>query len=118
MTDPTEDIVETHLRAWNAPAGSDRDAAIAAVYSPEVFVGEPGKALSGHRGVAEAIAALQAMARGSTLTRTGPIQTAQDLVTYTWSLGSDGSPAVASGRDVLIVRAGRITSLYVVIDEP
>jgi hypothetical protein len=35
---------------------------------------------------------------------------------YAWTLGVEGQAPVASGRDVLLMREGRITGLYVVID--
>lgn len=39
--DHLESVVAAHLDTWNAPAGPDRIASIAAVYSPDVLVGEP-----------------------------------------------------------------------------
>ncbi|MFD6163302.1 nuclear transport factor 2 family protein [Nocardia sp. NPDC060256] len=118
MTDSIENLITAHLNAWNAPAGPDRDKAVSEVYAPDVFIVEPDNAHRGHHGMTEAISGLQAQAPGTTITRTGSTQTAQDLVTYSWTLGVDGQPAIASGRDVLIVRDGKITSLYVLIDDP
>jgi ketosteroid isomerase-like protein len=111
-----EQVIAAHLDAWNAPDGPARAQAIAALYATDVFVGEPGAAHRGHTGMAQAIADLQAQLPGTTITRSGPVQTAQDLVTYTWELGTAGQAATATGRDVLIIRDGLITSLYVVID--
>jgi hypothetical protein len=118
VADSIETIVAAHLDAWNAPAGSDRDQSIADLYSPDVFVGEPGSAYRGHSGMTEAISALQAQLPDTAITRSGSIQSAQDLVTYSWTLGMEGQAVIASGRDVLIVREGKITSLYVLIDAP
>lgn len=119
--DPIEIMVDAHLDAWNAPAGAERTRLIAATYSPEVFVGEPQGSLHGHDGMEQAIAGIQAQLPGTAISRSGPIQVAQDLVTYSWSLGSPDGPVLATGRDVLLVRddtvAGlEIVSLYVVID--
>jgi hypothetical protein len=118
MTGSIESLITAHLNAWNAPAGPDRDKSVSEVYAPDVFVGEPGNAYQGHSGMTKAISGLQTQVPGTTITRSGPIQSAQDLVTYSWTLGVDGQPAIVSGRDVLIVREGRITSLYVLIDTP
>jgi hypothetical protein len=118
MAASAEDVVAAHLDAWNAPDTPDRARAIAELYSPDVFIGEPGAAHRGHRGMAQAISALQAQLPRTAITRSGPIQTVQDLVTYTWELGARGGPAVATGRDVLIIREGRITCLYVLLDAP
>ena len=52
------------------------------------------------------------------ITRSGSIQTVRDLQTYTWELGVPSQPAIATGRDVLRIGDGRITSLHVVIDAP
>ncbi|WP_162260838.1 nuclear transport factor 2 family protein [Nocardioides sp. Soil805] len=111
-----ENIVAGHLDAWNAPAGPDRTQLIASLYAPDVFVGEPQEAMRGHDGMEQAIARLQAQLPRTRITRSGPIQVAQDMVTYRWSLGAEDGPAVAAGRDVLIVGGGKVTRLYVVID--
>lgn len=116
--EPVESLVAAHLDTWNAPAGPERARAIAGVYSADVFVGEPQAALRGHDGMEHAIAALQSQLPGTTITRSGPIQVAQDLVTYGWTLGAPGGPTLATGRDVLLVRDGEVVSLYVVIDAP
>ena len=118
MNVSVENTVSAHLEIWNAPAGPDRTNAIADVYSPDVFIGEPDAKRQGHRGLIQAISALQTQLPGMSITRSGPIQTAQDLVTYTWQLGAGNGPATATGRDVLILRDGQITSLYVLIDNP
>lgn len=109
-------IVAAHLDAWNAPEGPVRDGAVGAVYTDDVFVGEPDAAHRGHEGMSRAIAALHAQVPGAVISRSGPIGTAQDLVTYAWTLGVDGGPAVASGRDVLLLRDGRVSALYVLLD--
>ncbi|MEG9224662.1 nuclear transport factor 2 family protein [Aeromicrobium sp. Sec7.5] len=116
--DQIESIVTAHLDAWNMAAGPQRAEAVAAVYAGDVFVGEPGAALRGHEGVAQAIDALQSQLPDTAISRSGPIQVAQDLVTYAWSLGPAGGPALATGRDVLLVRDDQVASLYVVIDAP
>ena len=113
-----EDAVAAHLDAWNAPDGPDRAKAIAGLYSPDVFIGEPEAQHRGHTGIAHAISALHAQFPGTAITRSGPIQIVPSLVTYTWKLGARGQPAIATGRDVLIFRDGLIASLCVLIDAP
>jgi hypothetical protein len=111
-----ESIVDAHMEAWNAPAGPAREESIAQVYTSDVFVNEPGARLTGHAGVEQAIAALQAQLAGLAITRSGPLQEVQDLVTYSWSVGAEGGPTIVSGHDVLIIRDGKVSSLYVLID--
>jgi hypothetical protein len=88
------------------------------LYSPDVFIGEPGAEHRGLSGMAQAISALQAQMPGTAVTRSGPIQTAQNLATYTWQLAAEAQPPIATGRDVLLMRDGRISSVYVLIDAP
>jgi hypothetical protein len=111
-----ESIVAAHLETWNAPAGPARQESIAQVYTADVFVGDPETGLTGHAGMEQAIAATQAQLSGMAITRSGPLQEAQDLVTYPWSVGAEGGSTVASGRDVLIIRDGKVSSLYALID--
>lgn len=116
MPESVESLVDAHLRTWNSPEGPDRAESLASIYTADVFIGEPGFANRGHEGMAQAISGLQAGVPGAVLTRSGPIQIAQDLVTYSWNLGPAGGATVASGRDVLLIRDGAISSLYVLID--
>jgi hypothetical protein len=111
-----DSIITAHLHAWNSPAGSGRDESVAEVYSADVLLGEPAAAHTGHAGMSEAITAVQARFPGTVISRSGPVQTAQDLITYTWTQGVEGHAPIASGRDVLIVRDGKIASLYVLVD--
>lgn len=111
-----ESIIDAHLRTWNRMPGTQREQAIASIYSPDVTIGEPGAAYVGHAGMTEAISGLQAQLPGTVITRSGPLQTAQDLVTYSWSLGPAGGSTMVTGRDVIIIQENRITSVYVLID--
>lgn len=116
MSDSVDSIVDAHLDVWNAPPGPERDRSIASIYASDVFIGEPGFSHTGHEGMAQAISGLQTQLPGTVLTRTGPIQVAQDLVTYSWALGPAGGDTIATGRDVLLIRDDSISSLYVLID--
>jgi len=113
-----DSIITSHLNAWNSPAGDDRDRAISDLYTSDVVVAEPETTYSGHAGMAEAIAGIQAAIPGAQITRSGPIQSAQELTTYSWALGPAGGPVIVTGRDVLIIREGKISALYVIIDAP
>lgn len=93
MASSVTSIAAEHLRIWNAEPGAERTAALAGAYSTDVVVAEPAAAYVGHAGVEQAIDGLHAALPGMTLQLTGPIQTAQELSTYTWTLGTDGGPA-------------------------
>lgn len=118
MASALDALITDHLKAWNTPAGEDRDRLLAEVYAADVSVSEPSVVRTGRKGMAEAISGLQAAVRGGALSRSGPVQTSQQLSTYSWDLGADGGPVLASGRDVVIVRDGAIAALWVIIDSP
>jgi hypothetical protein len=111
-------LVAAHLNTWNSPKGSERQRSIAAIYTTDVTIGEPGARHIGHAGMDDAISALRAQLPNTTITRTGSMQTAQELVTYTWELGTVGQPPIAAGRDVLLVADGAITHVFVLVDSP
>jgi hypothetical protein len=111
-------LVAAHLDIWNSPDGAVRQRSIAAIYTADVTIGEPGARHTGHAGMDDAISALHAQLPNTTITRTGSIQTAQELVTYPWVLGAVGQPPMASGRDVLLVVDGAITHVFVLLDGP
>lgn len=111
-------LVAAHLDTWNSPTGSDRQRSIAAIYTTDVTIGEPGARHTGHAGMDDAISALHAQLPNTTITRTSSVQTAQELVTYTWELGAAGQPPMAAGRDVLLVADGAITHVFVLVDGP
>lgn len=118
MTKPIAHIVAEHLAIWNSPAGEERSRSIASTYADDVLVAEADAVYHGPEGAEKAIDALQAAVPGMRLALNSPIQTAQDLSTYTWTLGpADGAP-VATGRDVITVQDGVVKTVYVLIDAP
>ncbi|WP_176697038.1 nuclear transport factor 2 family protein [Microbacterium sp. 3J1] len=117
MTSDIRTLVDAHLDVWNSGDAGQRLTSMAKVYADDVRTTESDASYAGHAGVNEAIAGLHGALPGMTLTLNGPIQQAQDLVTYQWSLGTPTEGIVAAtGRDVLLVQNGLITALYVVID--
>jgi hypothetical protein len=116
MKTDAKTLVQQHLAAWNAPAGHERAASIASIYSPDVVIGEPEALLVGHDAMTGAIDRLQSMMPGMALASQGPVQTSQDMTTYGWTLGPPDGDPIAYGRDVITVRDGLISSVYVFID--
>lgn len=118
VSESIDALVAAHLSTWNSPNGSDRQRAIAVTYTTDVTIGEPGARHTGHAGMDDAISTLHTQLPNTTITRTGAIQTAQELVTYRWELGTVGHPPIAAGRDVLLVVDGAITHVFVLVDAP
>lgn len=118
MPTPIDRIAEEHLRIWNSAPSAERTSAAASLYTEDVLTAEPAASYTSPAGVEQAIDGLHAALPDLQLRRTGAIQTAQNLSTYSWALGAPGGPAVVTGRDVLLIVDDRISSLYVLIDEP
>ncbi len=118
MNESIDGLVAAHLNTLNSPHGSARDRSIAAIYSTDVTIAEPRARRTGHAGMGEAFSAMHAEFPNTTITRTGSIQTAQELVTFPWMLGPVGQPPIATGRDVLLVVDGSITHVFVLVDDP
>lgn len=109
-------IVDKHLNIWNSPPSQERRDAVQRIYSSDVLVAESDTTYRGYAGVEQAIDGLHGALPGMQLELTGPIQTVQDLSTYSWSLAPEGGAVVVTGRDVLTFEDGTITALYVLID--
>ena len=118
MTKPIAQVVAEHLTIWNSPAGEERSRSIASTYADDVLVAEADAVYHGAEGAEKAIDGLQAATPGMRLELSGPIATAQDPSTYTWTLGPAGGTPVATGRDVITVQDGVVQSVYVLIDAP
>lgn len=110
------EVIAGHLAVWNAPAGEERSRSIAAIYSSDALVAEENAVYHGHDGVARAIDALQAAIPGMHLELSSAIQTVQSLSTYSWNLKVAAEAPVASGRDIIQVQEGVITSVHVFLD--
>ncbi|MFI1035470.1 hypothetical protein [Streptomyces sp. NPDC020951] len=118
MTTPITQVVAEHLSIWNSPAGEERSRAIASTYAGDVLVAEAEAVYQGHDGVEKAIDALHAAIPGMQLKLSGVIQTAQELSTYSWTLGPPEGAPVVTGRDVIVIKHGVLESVYVLIDAP
>jgi hypothetical protein len=112
-----ETLVNAHLAVWNSEDADQRTLAMAPVYAKNVRTEESDASYAGHTGMNEAIAGLHGALPGMRLSLDGPIQQAQDLVTYQWNLGKPDEGIVAvTGRDVLLIDNGQIAALYVLIN--
>jgi hypothetical protein len=118
MAESLAAIAAEHLRIWNSQPGPERTSAVAGIYASDAVVAESNATYRGRSGVEQAIDGLHAALPGMQLELTSPIQTAQELSTYTWTLGPQGQPAVVTGRDALSIKEGAITAVYVFIDAP
>jgi hypothetical protein len=115
MSSPVDQIVAEHIDIWNSPPGEERTRAIASTYASDVLVAEPDSVHHGHAGLAQVIDGLQSVP-GMVITVTSTVQTTQSISTYSWAFGPEVGRPVVTGRDILNIRDGLVTSLHVLID--
>jgi len=113
----TRALLDHHLGIWSTTGCAARAGVIAETYRQDVVLVEPQLPSNGRDGVNDAIDGLQAQVPNMTFAVPRPDQTAQNTVTYTWTLEPAGGASVATGRDVLVVRDGLIPAGSVFVEE-
>ena len=94
-----------------------RLAAIAELYSPDAVLYEPDATATGHQAINEAVEALlSSLPPAFVFTAQGPAIGHHGLARLRWAAGPPNGPAAVTGTDVAHVTAGRIHSLYVLLD--
>ena len=99
-TTTTGTTVDTYLAAWNEPEPTRRATLVERAWAPEGRYEDPMLEATGHAGIGEMVANVQAAYPGHTFRRTTGIDGHHDVVRFGWELvASDGSVFVA-GVDV------------------
>jgi hypothetical protein len=94
-----------------------RQTAIAEIYAPEAVLYEPQASATGHEAINEAVEMLLAsLPPEFVFTAQGPAVGHHGIARLRWAAGPANGPAVVTGTDVAHVAAGRIHSLYVLLD--
>ena len=94
-----------------------RQAAIAVIYASDAVLYEPDATATGHDAINEAVDTLLAhLPRDFVFTAQGPAIGHHGLARLRWASGPPNGPAAVTGTDVAHVAAGRIQSLYVLLD--
>jgi SnoaL-like domain len=112
VTDFSDLLRRNLLGVFNERDESLRLPLLAELYTPDArFADHDGVAVGAHA-IDEKIRALHARTPGFVF-QEGRSYEVQDLATLEWSYGPEGADPVVLGTDVVIVRDGRIASLWV-----
>jgi hypothetical protein len=94
-----------------------RRAAIAELYVPDAVLYEPDTVATGHEAIDQAVETLLTqLPPGFVFTATGPVVGHHGVARLRWNAGPVDGPVAATGTDVAHITAGRIQSLYVLLD--
>ncbi len=94
-----------------------RRAAIEALYAPAAVFADHARGHVGWDGVDEAAAAVQAGTPGFVFSVRGEAQAVGDAGRLRWAYGPAEAPDRVTGTDIALVQHGRITALYVFLDD-
>ena len=108
---------ENLVRVFGERNRERRQAAIAEIYAPDAVLYEPDASATGHQAIDEAVEALLAnLPPAFVFTAQGPAIGHHGIARLRWASGPPNGPAAVTGTDVAHVAAGRIQSLYVLLD--
>lgn len=108
---------ENLVRVFGERDRKRRKAAIAELYAPDAVLYEPGSSAAGHQEIDDAVEALLAgLPLGLVFTAQGPAIGHHGIARLRWAGGPTNGPATVTGTDIAHVSAGRIRSLYVLLD--
>jgi hypothetical protein len=93
-----------------------RTTAIGAIFDRDCIFSDPRGRYVGHRGLEDAVVALQAQFPDHVFSQIGSVDALQDSGRLAWAFGPLHEPRRITGLDVAVVNAGRISALYTFID--
>jgi LmbE family N-acetylglucosaminyl deacetylase len=113
-----EQLLHANLvRVFGERHRARRQAAIAEIYAPDAVLYEPDAIAAGHDAIDDAVEALLAsLPPEFVFTPRGPAVGHHGLARLRWAAGPANGPAAVTGTDVAHIAAGRIQSLYVLLD--
>jgi hypothetical protein len=93
-----------------------RTTAIEAIFHRDCVFSDPHGLYIGHRGLEDAVVALQAQFPDHAFTQIGGVEALHDSGRLAWEFGPPNEPRRITGVDVAMVNAGRISALYAFLD--
>ena len=109
-------LADAHLRAWGERDAAARRRSLGQVYAADVVVVDPQATARGLDALNELIGHVQAQTPGFTFRLARPVDSHHGAIRLSWEYGPPGKPPAVTGQDVMLVRDGRIASLYVFLD--
>jgi hypothetical protein len=93
-----------------------RTTAIETIFDRDCLFSDPNGRHVGHRGVEDAVVALQAQFPDHVFSQIGGVDALTDSGRLAWAFGPRHEPRRITGLDVAVVSAGRISALYTFLD--
>jgi hypothetical protein len=117
-TQEYEQLLHANLvRVFGERDRARRRVAIAELYLPDAVLYEPDTVATGHEAIDEAVEALLTQLPSSfEFTAQGPVVGHHGVARLRWNAGPVNGQVAVTGTDVAHVTAGRIQSLYVLLD--
>lgn len=105
------------LRVFGERDRARRRAAIAELYLPDAVLYEPDAVATGHEAIDQAVETLLTHLPATfVFSAQGPVVGHHGVARLRWNAGPVNGPVAATGTDVAHITAGRIHSLYVLLD--
>ena len=117
MSDGIENLLIRNLHeVFGERDPARRATAIEAIFDRDCLFSDPNGRHVGHRGVEDAVVALQAQFPDHVFSQIGGVDALTDSGRLAWAFGPPHESRRITGLDVAVVNAGRISALYTFLD--
>ncbi|HEU4643608.1 MAG TPA: nuclear transport factor 2 family protein [Gemmatimonadaceae bacterium] len=111
------DLIDRYIACWNETETDRRHALIAETFTPEASYVDPLMRGDGHQGLDALVQGVQQRFPGFRFALTRPVETVQDHVRFSWSLGPGEGPTLIEGTDFARVATdGRLAEIRGFLD--
>jgi len=117
MTSTVSQLMQQSLEKVFGERNDARRAASAEqTYAADVSFTDPEGVVVGRGALEDKVRALLAGAPGFVFRAAGPVREAGDLGVLQWHFGPENQAPVVSGTDIALIRNGRISALYTLLE--
>ncbi|MET0466301.1 MAG: VOC family protein [Chitinophagaceae bacterium] len=110
-------LVEQHLALWNEHDEMKRNKIENTIYSPDIEMVDRHFIATGHQQVDSFVKDLQQKNPGAKFTHSRPVDTHHNIARLFWQFGPTDQPAMLKGMDLFVMEEGKVTKLYVFVEE-
>ncbi len=115
-TAANQKLVTQHLEIWNEKNVEKRDALMKATYAQNIEMVVRHFIANGNAEIAKFVAGLQNDNKGFAFT-VKSVETHHNIARLYWQFGPKSKPDTVTGMDLFVIENGKITKLYVFVDE-